>query len=265
MTAWIGKNHNTPAWETSAAGPFDRWANGLGFDYFYGFNGGDMDHWNPVLFENRNLVPHSSDPNYHLTADLADHAIAWARRVKGISPDRPFFLYVAPGATHSPHHAPKEWSRLHLQAAVRVHGQDRQGDDRARAGGPHVPHCLAMKTRLVRHPARRGTFGGQVPTPNLDRVAKMGLRYTRRPGSRSVKPRWPSNDGRELDRDTGVAQLIKSRAYYFSTSGKNVSGTTFPRPLSWRVRGEECLLADPREGRVDGDSYTLVAVEPGQF
>ena len=57
MTAWIGKNHNTPAWETSAAGPFDRWANGLGFDYFYGFNGGDMNHWNPILFENRNLVP----------------------------------------------------------------------------------------------------------------------------------------------------------------------------------------------------------------
>ena len=57
MTAWIGKNHNTPTWETSAAGPFDRWANGLGFDYFYGFNGGDMNHWNPVLYENRNLVP----------------------------------------------------------------------------------------------------------------------------------------------------------------------------------------------------------------
>ena len=56
-TAWIGKNHNTPAWETSAAGPFDRWANGLGFDYFYGFNAGDMNHWDPILFENRNLVP----------------------------------------------------------------------------------------------------------------------------------------------------------------------------------------------------------------
>jgi arylsulfatase len=109
MTAWIGKNHNTPTWEASAAGPFDRWANGLGFDYFYGFNAGDMHHWNPVLFENRNLVPASTDPNYHLTADLADRAIAWARRVKTISPDRPFFLYVAPGATHSPHHAPKEW------------------------------------------------------------------------------------------------------------------------------------------------------------
>jgi arylsulfatase len=109
MTAWIGKNHNTPTWEASAAGPFDRWANGLGFDYFYGFIGGDMNQWNPVLYENRNLVPASTDPNYHLTEDLADKSIAWVRKVKSISPDRPFFLYVAPGATHSPHHAPKDW------------------------------------------------------------------------------------------------------------------------------------------------------------
>lgn len=109
MTAWIGKNHNTPAWETSAAGPFDRWANGLGFDYFYGFNGGDMNHWDPLLYENRNLVPRSTDPNYHLTEDLADRAIAWTRKVTSIAPDKPFFLYVAPGANHAPHHAPKEW------------------------------------------------------------------------------------------------------------------------------------------------------------
>ncbi len=109
MTAWVGKNHNTPPWETSAAGPFDRWANGLGFDYFYGFNAGDMNHWDPILFENRNLVPASTDPNYHLTPDLADHAIAWVRKVKSIAPAKPFFLYVAPGANHSPHHAPKEW------------------------------------------------------------------------------------------------------------------------------------------------------------
>ncbi|WP_422927392.1 arylsulfatase [Singulisphaera sp. PoT] len=109
MTAWIGKNHNTPPWEASAAGPFDRWANGLGFDYFYGFNAGDMNHWNPVLYENRNLVPASTDPGYHMTEDLADRSIAWARKVKSIAPDRPFFLYVAPGATHSPHQAPKDW------------------------------------------------------------------------------------------------------------------------------------------------------------
>jgi arylsulfatase A-like enzyme len=109
MTAWIGKNHNTPPWETSVAGPFDRWPNGWGFDYFYGFNAGDTNQWNPILFENRNLVPASTDPDYHLTPDLADKAIAWVRNVKSIAPDKPFFLYVAPGANHSPHHAPKEW------------------------------------------------------------------------------------------------------------------------------------------------------------
>ena len=68
-----------------------------------------MNHWNPVLYENRNLVPASTDLSYHLTTDIADHAIAWVRKVRTISPDRPFFLYVAPGATHSPHHAPKDW------------------------------------------------------------------------------------------------------------------------------------------------------------
>jgi len=109
MTAWIGKNHNTPTWETSPAGPFDRWANGLGFDYFYGFNAGDMNHWHPVLYENHNLVPASDDPDYHLTEDLADKAVEWVRRVKSIAPDKPYFLYVAPGATHAPHQAPKAW------------------------------------------------------------------------------------------------------------------------------------------------------------
>jgi arylsulfatase len=109
MTAWIGKNHNTPEWETSAAGPFDRWANGLGFDYFYGFNGGDMHHWQPVLYEDHTLVPASTDPHYHLTTDIADHAITWVRKVKSIAPDRPFFLYVATGATHAPHQVPRDW------------------------------------------------------------------------------------------------------------------------------------------------------------
>lgn len=108
-TAWVGKNHNTPPWELSQAGPFDRWANGLGFDYFYGFNAGDMNHWNPILFENHNLVPASKDSNYYLTTDLADHAISWVREMKSIAPDKPFFLYVAPGATHAPHQVPKEW------------------------------------------------------------------------------------------------------------------------------------------------------------
>jgi len=109
MTAWIGKNHNTPPWDTSEAGPFDRWANGLGFDYFYGFNAGDMNHWNPILYENRNLVSASEDPDYHLTVDLADKAINWVRKSTSIAPRKPYFLYVATGATHAPHHAPSKW------------------------------------------------------------------------------------------------------------------------------------------------------------
>ena len=138
-TAWIGKNHNTPAWETSAAGPFDRWANGLGFDYFYGFNAGDMDHWDPLLFENRNLVPKSTDPNYHLTEDLADKAIAWTRKVTSIAPDKPFFLYVAPGANHSPHHAPEGVDRQ-VQGPVRRRlGRLPRGDVRAAEGAGRHP------------------------------------------------------------------------------------------------------------------------------
>jgi arylsulfatase A-like enzyme len=109
-TAWVGKNHNTPIWETSDIGPFDRWANGLGFEYFYGFNAGDTSQYEPIIYENRNRVPRSSDPNYHLSTDIADHSIAWMQKVKAIDPNRPFFLYVAPAATHSPHQAPKEWT-----------------------------------------------------------------------------------------------------------------------------------------------------------
>ncbi len=103
-TAWFGKNHNTPDWETSQLGPFDRWPSGLGFDYFYGFMGGDMDQWQPTLYENHQLVPRSADPNYILTTDLVDKAIAWLRRTRSIDADTPFFLYMSTGATHAPHH-----------------------------------------------------------------------------------------------------------------------------------------------------------------
>lgn len=107
-TAWLGKNHNTPPWEINPRGPFDNWPTSWGFDYFYGFDGGQTSQWEPMLFENHSLVPRSSDPNYHLTTDLVDHAIDWVDNVQAV-PGRPYFLYVAPGATHAPHQAPKEW------------------------------------------------------------------------------------------------------------------------------------------------------------
>jgi len=108
-TSWFGKNHNTPDWETSQNGPFDHWPSGYGFDYFYGFNGGDVDQWQPTLYENHNLVPTSTDPNYILTTDLTSHAIQWLRRVRSIDATKPYFLYMAPGATHAPHHVSPDW------------------------------------------------------------------------------------------------------------------------------------------------------------
>nr|WP_242041970.1 arylsulfatase [Alkalinema sp. FACHB-956] len=109
-TAAFGKWHNTPDYETSAAGPFDRWPTHLGFDYFYGFLGGDTNQWSPALVENtKHIQAPLNDPNYHLTHDLADHAIHWIQTQQSIAPDKPFFAYFATGATHAPHHAPKEW------------------------------------------------------------------------------------------------------------------------------------------------------------
>jgi arylsulfatase len=121
-TSWFGKNHNTPDWETSQVGPFDRWPSGLGFDYFYGFMGGDMDQWQPTLYENHQLVPRSKDPNYILTRDLVDRAIAWLRQTRSIDADKPFFLYMATGATHAPHH-------VHPEYVARFEGQFDMGWD----------------------------------------------------------------------------------------------------------------------------------------
>ena len=109
-TAQFGKNHNTPDWQTGPAGPFDNWPNGLGFDYFYGFNAGESDQWSPALVENRNPVePPADDPDYILDRDLADHAIAWLRMQKTQQPDKPLLVYFAPGSTHAPLQAPKAW------------------------------------------------------------------------------------------------------------------------------------------------------------
>ena len=109
-TAWFGKNHNVPDWQSSAAGPFDLWPTGLGFEYFYGFIGGDMNQWEPSVYENTvSIEPHLGKKDYHFDADIADRAIHWIQQQHSIAPDKPFFAYYAPGAAHAPHHAPKEW------------------------------------------------------------------------------------------------------------------------------------------------------------
>jgi arylsulfatase A-like enzyme len=108
-TAAFGKWHETAAWETSVAGPFDRWPTRQGFDKFYGFIGGETNQWAPYLFDGVAPVELPHDPNYHFMTDMTDKASAWIRYQKAMAPDKPFFVYFAPGATHAPHHVPKEW------------------------------------------------------------------------------------------------------------------------------------------------------------
>lgn len=149
-TAWLGKNHNLPAEQSSNAGPFTRWPNDLGFDYFYGFlgGGGETDQWYPALYENRNPInqpsyPHREDGtyddldnSYNLTRDLADKAINWVNYNHSLSPETPFFLYFAPGATHAPHQPPPSYTEKYqaggehaIEAGVEDTGMFTEGWD----------------------------------------------------------------------------------------------------------------------------------------
>ncbi|WP_010483544.1 arylsulfatase [Pseudomonas sp. S9] len=110
-TAMFGKNHNTPDWESNPVGPFDHWPTGWGFETYYGFNGAATSQWEPQLYHNTNAVEPETRPEegYHLTTDLVDRAIDWIEVQESVNPEKPYFLYLAPGAMHAPHHAPKEW------------------------------------------------------------------------------------------------------------------------------------------------------------
>jgi arylsulfatase A-like enzyme len=111
-TAQFGKCHEVPPWETSPMGPFDRWPTGSGFEYFYGFVAGETSQYYPALFESTTPVEQGKMPEegYHFTEDMTDKAIKWVRQQKALMPDKPFFMYYAPGATHAPHHVPTEWA-----------------------------------------------------------------------------------------------------------------------------------------------------------
>lgn len=108
-TGAFGKWHETAAWEASVAGPFDRWPTHQGFDKFYGFIGGETNQWAPFLYDGTAQVELPNDPNYHFMSDMTDKAVAWIKYQKALTPNKPSFVYFAPGATHAPHHVPKEW------------------------------------------------------------------------------------------------------------------------------------------------------------
>jgi arylsulfatase A-like enzyme len=108
-TAAFGKYHETPPWEVSTSGPFDRWPTGSGFDKFYGFIGGETNQWAPAIFDGVTRVEHEISPTYHFTTDMTNQAVKWVSAQHSLTPDKPFYVYFATGATHAPHHAPKEW------------------------------------------------------------------------------------------------------------------------------------------------------------
>jgi arylsulfatase A-like enzyme len=108
-TAAFGKSHETAAWETSVSGPTDRWPTRSGFDRFYGFIGGETNQWHPSIFKDMTPVEPPHDPHYHFMTDMTNQAIDWVRSEKSLTPDKPFFIYFAPGAVHAPLHVPKEW------------------------------------------------------------------------------------------------------------------------------------------------------------
>ncbi len=125
-TGWFGKNHNVPDWQSSQAGPFDLWPMGLGFEKFYGFLGGETNQWRPAVFDGtKPIEPYLGNPDYNFDYDIADRAIQWIRSLKAVAPDRPFFLYYAPGATHSPLQPKKEW-------IAKYNGKFDQGWDKVR-------------------------------------------------------------------------------------------------------------------------------------
>jgi arylsulfatase len=108
-TAAFGKYHETPPWEISIAGPQDRWPTRSGFEKFYGFIGGETNQWAPLVYDGVTIVETPEDPDYHFTTDITNQAISWVRFQKALAPDKPFFIYYAPGATHAPHHVPRQW------------------------------------------------------------------------------------------------------------------------------------------------------------
>jgi arylsulfatase A-like enzyme len=158
-TSWIGKNHNTPSYQLSAAGPFDQWPSGMGFDHFYGFMGGETDQWTPFLFRGHAQVfPWVDRPGYNLTTDMADEAISYMKRLNDAAPDKPFFVYYVPGGSHAPHQPTPEWIKkigdMHLFDKGWEHVRETIFANQKRLG------VIPPDTQLTPWPDGQAEFGG---------------------------------------------------------------------------------------------------------
>ncbi len=205
-TAQFGKCHEVPVWQSSPMGPFDAWpSGGGGFETFYGFIGGENNQWDPALYDGTTPVepPATAEEGYHLTEDLADRAVSWVRQQKALMPDKPFFVYFAPGATHAPHHVPKEWAdryagrvRRRLGRAARAHLRPAEGAG-GHPGRRRADRSARRDPRLGRH-ARRAQAGAGPADGGLRRVPRAH-RPPRRPADRRHRrPRGPRRHDRLL-------------------------------------------------------------------
>ena len=144
-TAQFGKCHEVPVWETSPMGPFDQWpTGGGGFEYFYGFIGGETNQWYPAIYEGTTPIEPEKTPEegYHFTEDMTNKAINWTRQQKALMPDKPFFMYFAPGACHAPHHVPKDGPTSTRASSIRAGTSCARTSSRGRrswASSPRTP------------------------------------------------------------------------------------------------------------------------------
>jgi arylsulfatase len=217
-TAWFGKNHNVPDWRSSQIGPFDLWAQALGFDYFFGFLGGDANQWHTPIYEGtlpyeapEQLGPHPK----HFDELLADHAIAWIRQQHAIAPQKPFFAYYVSGTAHAPHHAPKEW-------IDKFRGQFDQGWDKVREetlARQKKLGVVPMSTRLTARPKEIPAWDSLTPLQKKV-YARMMEVYA------GVLAHSDYQIGRVLDAVAAMGQLDNTVVIYImGDNGASAEGT----------------------------------------
>ena len=190
-TAQFGKCHEVPVWQTSPLGPFDQWpTGGGGFEYFYGFVGGETNQWYPAIYEGTTPVEPEKTPEqgYHFSDDMTNKAIKWTRQQKALMPDKPFFMYFAPGATHAPHHVPKEW-------ADKYKGRFDGGWDKLRE------EIFARQKQLGVIPANAELTARPAEIPAWDDTPKEHAR-------RSSRARWRSTPVSSSTSTTNLGRLI---------------------------------------------------------
>jgi arylsulfatase len=220
-TAFFGKNHNVPDWETSVSGPYDRWPGLQGFDHFYGFIGGEANQWAPALYRDHQRVemevPKGMEGRYTLNDALADETITYILQQKSVTPERPFFIYYAPGATHAPHHVPKEWMD-------KFKGQFDQGWDKYREETHQRQLNLGVippGTKLTPRPKEIPAYDSL--TPDQKRVAARLME-----AFAAYTAHTDDTVGRVLDALEQVGQLHNTLIFWIiGDNGASMEGTPY--------------------------------------